>query len=122
VILQVLLAQVTGDQKYIASAQAFCDFVVHDVQRTPLGLVYMSQWGSLRHASNVAFICLNLAETGVKTEEYRQFAKQQINYILGDTGRSYVVGNGVNPPEKPHHRGRYWISEDRKSSNGIVIL
>ena len=28
----------------------------------------------------------------------------QICYILGGTGRSYIVGFGVNPPKRPHHR------------------
>ena len=30
--------------------------------------------------------------------------KSQIHYILGDNGRSYVIGYGNNPPTKPHHR------------------
>ena len=30
--------------------------------------------------------------------------KSQIDYILGDNGRSYVVGFGENPPKNPHHR------------------
>lgn len=34
-----------------------------------------------------------------------QFVRDQIGYILGDTGRSYVIGFGNNPPKKPHHRG-----------------
>merc|ERR1712122_405258 len=33
------------------------------------------------------------------------FVKNQINYALGDGGRSYVVGFGDNPPCRPHHRG-----------------
>lgn len=31
--------------------------------------------------------------------------KQQLGYILGDTGRSFVVGYGVGAPSQPHHRG-----------------
>jgi hypothetical protein len=30
--------------------------------------------------------------------------KSQLGYILGDTGRSFVVGYGTNPPTQPHHR------------------
>lgn len=33
------------------------------------------------------------------------FAKQQIDYALGDGGRSFVCGYGNNPPVQPHHRG-----------------
>lgn len=36
---------------------------------------------------------------------YQTFAKNQIGYALGDTGRSFVVGVGTNPPVRPHHRG-----------------
>lgn len=35
----------------------------------------------------------------------RCFARQQMNYIMGSTGHSFVTGWGLNPPEKPHHRG-----------------
>lgn len=35
--------------------------------------------------------------------EYYKFAKSQIDYILGSTGRSYVVGYGKNYPLRPHH-------------------
>lgn len=37
----------------------------------------------------------------------REFAKKQIGYMLGDTGRSFVVGVGKNYPTHPHHRSRY---------------
>ncbi|KDR09075.1 Endoglucanase G [Zootermopsis nevadensis] len=42
---------------------------------------------------------------------YRQFFKTQIDYILGDSGRSFVVGFGKNPPTHPHHRSRDIESE-----------
>lgn len=72
---------------------------------TPKGLAFRLQWGSLRYASNMAFMALLAAEVGVHPTEYRKWAKSQIGYALGDTGRSYVVGYGVNPPTQPHHRG-----------------
>lgn len=30
--------------------------------------------------------------------------RKQLGYIIGDTGRSFVVGYGTNPPARPHHR------------------
>ncbi|XP_070565078.1 uncharacterized protein [Ptychodera flava] len=72
---------------------------------TPLGLVFRSEWGSLRYAATTSFIALVAAEYGIKPNIYRPWAKGQIGYILGDTGRSFLVGYGVNPPVKPHHRG-----------------
>jgi len=102
--LQVLLAKITGDAVYVDAARAFCDFIVNDIPRSPLGLAFISQWGALRHVGNVAFVCLQAADAGINPEVYRDFAKQQIGYILGDTGRSFVVGYGTNPPQRPHHR------------------
>lgn len=54
----------------------------------------------------MAFMALLAAETGMHPTQYRTWAKSQIGYALGDTGRSFVVGYGVNPPTQPNHRGR----------------
>ncbi|CAG2205325.1 E3.2.1.4 [Mytilus edulis] len=74
------------------------------VPYTPKGLAFRTKWGSLRHAANNAFMALLAAEAGIHPTKYRNWAKSQIGYILGDTGRSYVVGFGVNPPSHEHHR------------------
>jgi len=47
------------------------------------------------------------ADLGINSAAYRELAKKQIDYALGDTGRSFVVGVGVNPPTRPHHRPRF---------------
>ena len=44
------------------------------------------------------------AELGIQSGSCRDFARNQINYALGDGGRSYVCGYGNNPPTQPHHR------------------
>ena len=54
----------------------------------------------------MAFMALLGAETAMHPTQYRKWAKSQIGYTLGDTGRSFVVGYGVNPPTHPSHRGR----------------
>ncbi|XP_037040724.1 endoglucanase E-4-like [Bradysia coprophila] len=100
---QILLAKIDGSAQYVNAARSFCDWAVHTVPRTPKGLAFISEWGSLRHASNVAYICLQAASAGINASAYRTFAKSQIDYILGDAGRSFVVGYGVNPPQRPHH-------------------
>jgi hypothetical protein len=90
--------------------------------------LFISTWGSLRHAANIAFVCLQVwknnqmiylfslkyltskqkaADLNINPLAYRKLAQQQIHYALGDTGRSYVVGYGVNPPLKPHHASRF---------------
>lgn len=37
---------------------------------------------------------------------YLKWAQKQIGLLLGDTGRSYVVGFGEDYPKKPHHKAR----------------
>ncbi len=72
---------------------------------TPKGLAWGSQWGSLRYASNAAFVAMVAAKQGILTDEGRAFAESQIHYALGDSGHSFVCGFGVNPPQRPHHSG-----------------
>ncbi|XP_034183519.2 endoglucanase E-4 isoform X2 [Osmia lignaria lignaria] len=103
--VQVLLAQLTREPKYQKAARAFCDFSVHQQKRTSKGLLYIDKFGTLCHAANVAFVCLEAADSPDigNFQEYRDFAEQQIYYMLGGGGRSYVVGWGRNPPKQPHH-------------------
>lgn len=101
--VQILLAQLTRQPEYMEAAQAFCDFTVDYQKRTPKGLVYIDKFGTLCHAANVAFVCLQAADAGISPTKYREFARRQIDYMLGDSGRSYVVGFGYNYPKQPHH-------------------
>jgi hypothetical protein len=39
-----------------------------------------------------------------KANRYSCWARSQAKYILGDCGRSYIVGYGNNPPSHEHHR------------------
>merc|ERR1712150_85777 len=72
-------------------------------RRTQKGLFWVQQWGPNRHAANLAF--LSLVASKVKDKGfYEKFTRQQIDYMLGDAGRSFVVGFGKDPPQKPHHR------------------
>lgn len=104
--VQVLLAQLTNQSEYVEAARSFCDFSVHRQTRTPKGLLYIEKFGTLCHAANIAFICLQATTSGIspkESKEYVDFAKQQINNMLGDAGRSYVVGFGENYPKQPYH-------------------
>ena len=89
-IFQVLLAQLTRQKDYQNSAKNFCDFSVRFQKRTPKGLLYIDKFGTLCHAANIAFVCLQAADSpGIgNPQEYRDFAKQQISYMLGGGGKS----------------------------------
>lgn len=102
--VEVLLAKITNKQSYKDKVSGYCTYISTSQQKTPKGLVYIDQWGSLRMAANAAFICASAADLGINADSNRQFAKKQLDYILGDGGRSYVIGYGNNPPTHPHHR------------------
>jgi hypothetical protein len=79
------------------------------VQFTPKGLAYSGPWGSLRHVGNALFLMKAYTNGNKNVPAGIQNAvdcttKKQLGYILGDTGRSFVVGYGTNPPQRPHHR------------------
>ena len=101
----LILYELTGDIKYKDKAEKYVDYFLN-LERTPLGLVWspLSEWGSLHYASNCAHYALQAARLGIREEEGKIFAESQINYILGDTGRSYVVGWGENPPTHCFHK------------------
>lgn len=137
VYFQVMLAKLTNDPTYINAIKSFCDSKVNQ-PKTPKGLLFISQWGALRHASNIAYICLQVklimssyiqqvffvilvsfffqaADLGINSLAYRKLAQQQIHYALGDTGRSFVCGFGTNPPVRSHHRSRYVMSRNNSA-------
>jgi len=117
----VLLANLTGQQKYIDDANRWLDWwtvgVNGDrVRYSPGGEAVLDSWGSLRYAANTAFVALVYSDkTGDATRKarYHDFAVRQINYALGDSPRqsSYVIGFSSNSPKNPHHRtahGSWW--------------
>lgn len=107
-----LLANLTGEDAYKQKIEKnldwWCGTGGESVTYTPKGLAWIDQWGSLRYATTAAFIAASYAEGGKcpsdKAETYMKFCEGQIDYALGSTGRSFVVGFGENPPEHPHHR------------------
>ncbi|XP_018019708.1 endoglucanase E-4 [Hyalella azteca] len=101
---QVLFVELFGDEEYVEvlteTLRAF-----RNMPHTPGGMLYLSQWGSLVGATHTAFIALKAADLGIEPEVNRAWAEQQINYALGSSGRSYLIGYGDNYPLRPHHRG-----------------
>lgn len=79
-----------------------------NIVKTPKGMVYpsWSGWNNLQYPTKVASILLIHAKTNpdasTKAAEVA-FAKSQIDYAIGSTGRSFVVGYGSVYPQQPHH-------------------
>lgn len=110
---ELLLARITNKAIYKTATEMHLDYWTTGyngsrITYTPKGLAWLDTWGSLRYATTTAFLASVYADwsgcSSSKATAYRSFAKQQIDYALGSTGRSFVVGFGTNPPTRPHHR------------------
>lgn len=109
----LLLAQITGKELYKETIEHHLDYWTvgfngEKIKYTPKGLAWLDQWGSLRYATTTAFLAGVYADwdgaDSAKAATYKKFCESQINYALGSTGRSFVVGFGTNPTKNPHHR------------------
>ncbi|HEY9062078.1 MAG TPA: glycoside hydrolase family 9 protein [Pseudobacteroides sp.] len=112
----LLLARITKKDIYKKVMENHLDWLTtgangERAKYSPKGMVFIDGWGSLRYATTCAFIADLYADSAEcptsKTATYRSFAKTQVDYALGSTGRSYVVGYGTNPPQHPHHRAAH---------------
>lgn len=109
----LLLAKYSEDKKYGQLLEKNLDYWTdgfdgEKITYSPDGLAWLDQWGSLRYATTEAFLAGIYSECSAcpdnKKQKYWDFAVSQVNYALGSTGRSFVVGFGENPPKNPHHR------------------
>lgn len=109
----ILLARITDKAIYKTASEMHLDFWTtgyngNRVSYTPKGLAWLDSWGALRYATTTAFLASVYADwsgcTAAKVSTYKAFAKQQVDYALGSSGRSFVVGYGENSPTRPHHR------------------
>ncbi|HLF25875.1 MAG TPA: glycoside hydrolase family 9 protein [Anaerolineae bacterium] len=111
------LAQITGKQVYIDWIERQLDWWSRrapapdgtNITYTPAGLPWLDVWGSLRYANAEAFLAFLWADATVgapaKKSAYETFARNVVNYTLGNNPRgSYVIGFGSNWPTHPHHR------------------
>lgn len=108
-----LLAMETQDSVYTDFIENNLDYWTTGVNGerityTPQGLAWLDSWGSLRYATTEAFVAAVYSKSDVcpedKKETYYDFAVSQVNYALGDTGFSYLIGFGEDYPQNPHHR------------------
>ncbi len=135
---QLLLARITGDQRFVTSTERNLDYWTSGtadtnerIRYTPGGLAWLDSWGALRYSANASFLAFVYSDwlesqNPVKAAKYRNFAVSQIAYMLGDNPRnsSYVVGYGNNPPEHPHHRTAHgsWTDSLSNPANHRHIL
>ena len=117
----VLIAEITKDESRMKTAEEYCDSLIK-TSTTKGGLYFvpnLSQWASNRYAANAASMLLVfssiLPESNSKRKEYIDFAKSQIDYILGDNpaGVNFVVGAEENSPKAVHHRAASAVFDPR---------
>ena len=63
--------------RYKSCIGDWVDYVLNEAKYTPKGMIYIDQWGTLRHASNVAHACAQLTHLGLWEEECDAFIKSQ---------------------------------------------
>lgn len=132
----VLLAKETGNKFYTDVVERNLDYwstgtkdTNERIKYTPKGLAWLDTWGSLRYATTQAFLAAVYADSDKcskdKISSYQKFAKQQADYALGSSGRSYVCGFGKNSPVNPHHRSAHagWennVSGEPKTNRHVL--
>lgn len=104
----LMLAKETGEQTYKDRIEKHFNYWLNEIKYTPKGLAWLDQWGALRYSTTTAFLMAVYADSDICSSSMKtacqNFAKKQIDYALGSSGRSYVVGYGENSPKNPHHR------------------
>lgn len=58
--VNVLLFKLTKTAKYKNNAAKFTEYLLNEAPKTPKGLVFLNDWGSLRQAANAVFIALQV--------------------------------------------------------------
>ena len=73
----------------------------------PLRVITFTYDFCLQLSANAAFILLLTFEKfqdHPRAVEWRDFGYRQMEYLIGSTGQSYVIGYGPNQPTQPYHK------------------
>ena len=101
----IKLATLSSNPKYKTIAEEHLNYWQNGIKTTPGGLKFLDSWGVCKYPAAESMVQLVYYKyTGDK--KCLDFAKGQIDYILGDNPNhmSYEVGFGDNYPKYPHHR------------------
>jgi hypothetical protein len=102
----VKLAQVSTNAQYANIAKEnLTYFMSPGSPHTAAGETFINSWGALRYTAAECMLALVMYKY-TNTADYLNYAKTQIDYIMGTNPRnsSYEVGFGANYPKAPHHR------------------
>ncbi|MDO5558879.1 MAG: glycoside hydrolase family 9 protein [Oscillospiraceae bacterium] len=80
---------------------------------SPAGYAFLQVWGSARYNTATQFLAMVYDKHhGDKTSKYGEWAKSQMDYLLGENplNRCYVVGYSDISAKYPHHRAASGLS------------
>lgn len=89
-----------------------------DIVKTPKGMSRpsWSSWGNLQLSTSsgfLALVCAKYVQSSTLSKSASRWAQSQVDYAMGDSGRSFVVGFGKRFPRYPHHAGASCPREPR---------
>lgn len=102
---EIVMYQITKQAKYLDAVDYSMNYWINSVPTTSGGLKYLTNWGCLRYSAAQSMIATQYYAI-TKDSSAMDFAKKQINYILGENpyNYSYIIGYGSQYPTHPHHR------------------
>lgn len=71
--VNALLAKLVGSDKYKTQVQKYAAYVRTSAPKSPKGMVYLDQWGPLRHAANAALMALQVRASFNQLIIFKQF-------------------------------------------------
>ncbi len=106
------LATLSKNPLYKSIADDHIDYWQNRLKTTPAGLKYLDSWGVCKYPAAESMVQLVYYKY-FGNQKCLDFAKSQIDYILGDNpnNMSYEVGFGDNYPKYPHHRAASGVLE-----------
>lgn len=93
---------------------------------TPGGYFWLDTWGSARYntAAQLMALVYDKYNNNGKSGEFSEWAKGQMEYILGKNpmNRSYVVGYNENSAKYPHHRASSGLTKCEDTAEQRHVL
>lgn len=118
----VLIAEKTDDNEYWSVIKETLDNWQKNYN-TPQGYACIDKWGSARYNTDAQFLAL-LYSKYKKDISYAQWAKSQMDYLLGSNSanKCYVTGISENSVKYPHHAAASGLDDAEDKSPHKHIL
>jgi hypothetical protein len=100
----LVLSDINEDDEYKKIVENNINYWINDVDKTEGGLSYFADEGVLSFAAASSYISLVYSKY-YTSDEFDNYAKSQIDYILGNNpySFSYVIGFGLEWAKHPRH-------------------